>query len=273
MKMSRYWSTILTLSCSILLLSVVSMPLESSATMVWSDDFSDGNYVGWTINGINMTAVPAVLVDGNYSADDGLLRATGEGGGWIWNLASHPSTVATGTWSFDINSPPTEPGLTHFYVFFISDDSDIATGIPDGYALKTEMIPDDHGFRGFILEKFAGNEDQQIAQYHTEQDVLGGYHVDITRDSTGLFNVWINGTHRMSGQDNTHSASGYFRFSTPAGPAIDNVEVFDSIEFDPPTTDTTPTEPGVGFPTEWLIIGVGVPVVLIVLVIIIRKTR
>lgn len=273
MKVGRNYAIIASIFCSILLLIAMLVPLKCSATMVWSDNFDDGNYDGWTVTGINMTAVPPVLVDGNYSAEDGLLRATGEGEGWIWNLASHPSTVATGTWSFDIDSPPTEAGLTHFYVFFMSDDTNFEDGIPDGYAFKVEMVLY-QGFRGFELEKYVDGDNTQIAQYQTGQDVLGGYHIDITRDSTGLFNVWVNGTHRMSAQDDTHSTSDYFRFSTPAGPALDNIEVFDSIEFDPPTTDTTTTtETGEEFPLVWIVIGISIPVALIIIVVIIKKFR
>jgi len=77
----------------------------------------------------------------------------------------------------------------------------------------------------------------------------------------------------MSAQDDTHSTSDYFRFSTPAGPAIDNIEVFDSIEFDPPTTDTTTTETGEEFPLIWIAAGISIPVVLIIIVVIIKKLR
>ncbi len=256
----------------ILLMILFYSPSTCDATMVWSDNFNDGNHDGWTVTGINMTVVPSVLVDGDYSVDDDLLRATGEGGGWIWNLASHASTVATGTWSFDIDSPEVEPGLTHFYVFFMSADTDFVDGIPDGYAFKVEMTLY-LGFRGFELEKFTDGDSQQLAQYQTNQDVLGGYHIDITRDSSGQFNIWINGTHRMATQDQSITSSEYFRFSTPAGPAIDNIEVYDSIEFDTSTTaaSTTPTSPGMDLTIPLIVVGIGVVVVVIIAVIYLKK--
>ena len=261
-----------------LLMMFIYSPITCEAAIVWSDDFNDGNYDGWTVTGINMTALPPVLVDGNYSVDDGLLRATGEGEGWIWNLASHPSSVATGTWSFDIDSPPTEPGLTHFYVYFMSADTEIVDGIPDGYAIKVEMILY-QGFRGFQLEKYVDGSNHLLAQYQTEEDVIGGYHIDVTRTSSGEFNIWINGTHRMAAQDQAISSSGYFRFSTPAGAAIDNVEVFDSIEFTPTTTSTstststssTPTQSGIVLPIELIVIGVVVVVIAVIVVVYLKK--
>ncbi len=256
----------------ILVMMLFYSPSLCEATMVWSDDFNDGNHDSWSVTGINMTTIPAVLVDGNYSVDNGLLRATGEGSGWIWNLASHASTVATGTWSFDIDVPPVEPGLSHFYVFFMSADTNIEEGIPDGYAFKVQMTLYNE-FRGFQLERNSDGINEEITQYLTDQDVLGGYHIDITRDSTGHFNVWINGTHRMAVQDQSISASTYFRFSTPAGAAIDNVEVYDSIEFDPPTTTTTTTTPvePVTLPIELIVIGIGIIAVVVIVVLYLKK--
>ncbi|MHA2373804.1 MAG: hypothetical protein ACXAEB_12355 [Candidatus Thorarchaeota archaeon] len=272
MKVRRNWSIALAILSSSLLLCTVFMPIECSATEVWSDDFNDGNYDGWTIEGINMTADPPELIDGNFSVDDGLLRATGENG---WNLASHPSTVATGTWMFDIDSVASP--TNHYFIFFMSDDIDISEGMPDGYSISIDITPY-HDFTGFRIRKFTDGNVVVLGQYDTDQDVIGGYHVDITRNSTGHINVWINGTHRIAVQDDSYSTSGYFRFSAADGPAIDNIVVYNSIEFDPPTTvgptpttSPTPTEPGTTFPIEWLVIGISVPVVLIILLVVKRS--
>ncbi|MFX1367634.1 MAG: hypothetical protein ACFFAY_03445 [Promethearchaeota archaeon] len=34
-----------------LVLAMVASPIQTSATVVWSDDFEDGNFDGWTIHG------------------------------------------------------------------------------------------------------------------------------------------------------------------------------------------------------------------------------
>ena len=58
---------------------------SSSATVVWSDDFSDGDHNGWTIT------------MGNWAVTDQRLEAIAPNGQRIW----HSSTQVTGTWSFD----------------------------------------------------------------------------------------------------------------------------------------------------------------------------
>ncbi|MFX1560045.1 MAG: hypothetical protein ACFFBL_05620, partial [Promethearchaeota archaeon] len=59
---------------------------STTAAVEWSDDFEDLGISDWTIE------------QGDFSVDDGTLRPNGTG----WNRISHPSTVAFGTWSFDL---------------------------------------------------------------------------------------------------------------------------------------------------------------------------
>ena len=79
------------------LVFVFSLFTQSAAAVVWSDNFDDGNYDGWTVE------------DGDYSVTDGALRseATGDLNNIIW----YPSTTAVGTWNFSFMYDETETGI------------------------------------------------------------------------------------------------------------------------------------------------------------------
>ncbi|MHA1958364.1 MAG: hypothetical protein ACW968_15735, partial [Candidatus Thorarchaeota archaeon] len=78
---------------TVLLLSLIITPLSCRADIVWSDDFNDGNYDGWTIcenPGLNYNS-------SNWSAANNYLQLDQED----WGTITHPSNIAYGTWSFD----------------------------------------------------------------------------------------------------------------------------------------------------------------------------
>ncbi|MHA2350713.1 MAG: hypothetical protein ACXADL_13910, partial [Candidatus Thorarchaeota archaeon] len=71
-------------------------PLASRSAEVWSDDFDDGNYDGWTI----CENPDLFIADSNWSAADYCLEIVQED----WGIISYPSSVAYGTWSFDFKA-------------------------------------------------------------------------------------------------------------------------------------------------------------------------
>ncbi|MFW9927709.1 MAG: hypothetical protein ACFFDM_13240 [Candidatus Thorarchaeota archaeon] len=71
------------------LIFVLSFLPQSAATAVWSDNFDDGNYAGWTITEGTWSVVSGILESEDLGFSYGLQR--------IW----HASSQIEGTWSFD----------------------------------------------------------------------------------------------------------------------------------------------------------------------------
>ncbi|MHA2204450.1 MAG: hypothetical protein ACXABC_01215 [Candidatus Thorarchaeota archaeon] len=252
-----------------LMLSTGLCPLQVYAATVWTDDFDDGDYDRWVITGINGSSPSPTFIDGNFTIENGRLKAEGP----EWNHAYHDSFVASGTWSFDILAVDSE--LKRFYVMFITLQGDLDEGYPNGYSFM--VATNSYGptqFTAFaLLRQDTGYDNAPLCEYETSVGVAGGYHIDITRNLDGEFNIWINGTHRITGKDTSYTISEGFRFHTPAGSSIDNVAVSDSVDFEAPTTSDTPTEP-TPLPVDLitiLILGVGIVATIVIIAIVMKK--
>jgi hypothetical protein len=262
-----------------LILMLGIMPSTTNAALVWEDNFDDGNYDGWSITGVNGSITHGYTeVDGNFTADYGYLEALGP----YWNHAQHPSLVANGTWSFDIDAVNTPE--KHFYVIFMSVDANITEGAPDGYSFMIATDPYTQDlFMGYALLRYGGGvvDGPPLGVYETDSGVRGIHHIDITRDLSGEFNIYIDGCLRITTTDTTYTRSEYFRFHTPAGPSIDNITVYDTVEdiesicpttTTPPITTTTPNgTPPPSIPLEWIAIGGGAVVLVLVIVVVLKR--
>ncbi|MHA1907817.1 MAG: hypothetical protein ACW98Y_11025 [Candidatus Thorarchaeota archaeon] len=99
-----------------------------------------------------------------------------------------------------------------------------------------------------------------ILDSHSQVPVAGWHHFDVTRDTTGLLSVDLNGSRIMQAEDTDIDTSEMFWLWFSNGGMIDNIEV------------VTTTPDGQGNMTTLLIIaGSGIAVVVIVLVV--WKTR
>jgi hypothetical protein len=179
---------------------------DVSATIVWADDFGDGNFDGWTVN------------LGVFSASDNILRASG----FVLNAISHPSSIATGTWRIDLYFSSI-PHYSSIYMFV----KDIGQGIGNnGYWLYiTTWRVTLHLETEFVTDP--------IANFSFPKPLHGWQHFDITRDSTGLIRTYINGTLCMETTDTNHNTANYFLVQLRDGDAIDNVEVSSTIDVEP----------------------------------------
>lgn len=194
----------------------------------WEDDFSDGNYNGWMITGAIHTGTEYVLATGNFSAAGGTLLCTGPN----LNVAFYDSSVANGTWSFDVLAVM---GLARFImIIFVGDNYNINDYVSNGYMLTIGL----GNYGGYVDPTFIFEErdnSQWIEHDHWTTTRLEGWqHIRITRDTTGLFNIFINNTLRMSKTDDTMITSVYFYFICQEGQALDNVKVSPIIETQPP---------------------------------------
>lgn len=197
------------------------------AAVVWSDDFNDGNYLGWTIT------------FGAFSAAENTLRGDSDD----WNYAYHSSTVAEGTWHFDVYH---SGAYLCPYVWIITNDlfSEGSDNPYNGYYLHFTL-----SFNAIQLCRDIGMQgiDTILDQYHPPNGIQGWWHLDITRDSTGHIYGYINDTLRLEAQDTHFDTSQYFYFECYDRHALDNVIVSNTIDIEPPTepptTPTTPTTP------------------------------
>jgi len=255
-----------------ILLATTIFQIPVKAATNWSDDFNDKVPDGWTFDGFNVTESSANEVPANYTLEDGNLRFIGE----YETHAYHASDVTTGTWSFDVDCVNTR--RNHTQIAFMSD------GIPANLTGESPSFPAEYGI--FIVTSTFGSFDNEFALYRRDTDsfvlshvigrysvssLSGWYHIDVSRDSTGYFQVSINGTLRIGGTDNQFDSSSYFGFYGGSGPAIDNIVVTEAIESST-TTTSEPTTPS-DFTGILLIGGAAAAVVIIVIAIVFLKRK
>jgi len=220
------------------------------AAEVWSDDFNDGNYDGWTAFGLDSTTEPQRQLAANYSAADGTLHDIGpQPDRIVWSYAVHGSSVAYGTWSFDVNAVDTPSH--HFYVWFMTLDPivlngyDLAIAVGRGLGSGPDRLID----REFALFKHVNGRAFRLGRYAVPGGIAGWQHIDITRDTSGQFYVYVNGTLRIKAIDIQHTTSRHFMFGSEVGPALDNVVVSDTVDIRPVSTTTATTITSSASPT------------------------
>ena len=253
MKYSRYRTITVGLGMIVLLCVLTYAPFHSGAALVWSDDFNDLNIDDW--------------FQVSCTAEDGSLR------GYVeldidppTPIAYHPSTVATGTWKFDL----TEIGewgeeLDLIHIYFIQ--TDIQWDNSSYYALVIS-----HGWvntegtigKTFVMElakQYQDGIEYTLATYTTEPrftQVGVLYQFAITRTTSGEMSVYVNGTHAMSAVDNDLTFSEHFGFYSWRDYSLDNIEVYNSIEIG-------------GLPVQLIALGVAIPIVIIAALVFLKR--
>ncbi len=254
------------------LVFVFSLIPHSAADVVWDDDFNDGDHDGWT------------EIIGTWDVDpDGL---------WLENLyvddihqrIAHPSSQVVGTWKFDHYHADHHVN-EHTTVWFITNGTDT----PDenyGYGLRMRES-------NIYLIKLVGAWEVSYplsgGGYTSDEPYeLTWTHYEITRNSTGGFNVYINSTSTsaepdITAVDETYSYSERFLidYNGIYSTRIDNITIDNELPPEPtsPTdttpTDTTPTNGGTTLPIDMilLIAGAGVAVVVIVAAVVFMRRR
>lgn len=218
---------------SFTIVGVVSSP----QTVSWSDDFSDGNLDGWTIQ------------NGNFSVVNGTLLAAG---GIIFdyydplNQISHPSSIAYGTWSFDVKVNTTSIATVEVFDVYLAIEEWRTKEDQDGYILTISPDPSGGAFGiktpGFYL-RYESLEISEIilGEYAGLEVYPNGlpdvFHVDVTRNMDGHFNLFVDGTLKLEAMDNTQTSSNVFGFRASDGYAFDNISIDDSIVIWPDPSD------------------------------------
>jgi hypothetical protein len=167
---------------------------------MWSDDFNDENYDGWTV------------LAGTFIVEDGILK-TGPGD---FNTIRCPSYgPATGTWSFDV--------LANGYtvVYFVGTSQQIYLTI-----LFT-------GGQFYVQRLSAANN--TFSQVRFPGKASAWQHINVTRNQDGRICVYNNGTLFVDYVDVTFIPSpDFFEFFSAGESAIDNIVISDTVDIQPP---------------------------------------
>ena len=245
---SKLTSNLIVLGLIAMLGFFVFLTPHCAATTVWSDNFDDGDYDGW------------ILLLGDFNMTSNTL----EGFDGQDNVIYHNSSIAYGTWSFDVHL--TNNTREYPLIFFITND----TGNPQPPSVTDDEFPRNsvffsiHWDPSYVDNLFAGfnkmENGNQISLSWNSWNVSGyltpqWIHVDITRDPTGTVNAYVDGVHHV-GPIPIYNASTSFDFTTSnyftvyinGDVALDNITVSDTI-------DITTIPPIPGFPTVTVIIG------------------
>ncbi|MHA2191423.1 MAG: hypothetical protein ACXAAP_14450 [Candidatus Thorarchaeota archaeon] len=220
------------------------------SSVVWSDDFEDEDISDWQIFGVNHTADPDYLLPGSCSASGGVLRPNGP----EWNYAGYNSSVAYGTWSFDVDvQEVSEEGNHHFSVAFISeqfnDDWLSFARLGEVYALIFYTNANDDS--GQINLGLSSHDPitLNVLGYWATANLLGWRHIDITREESGQFYVYVDGVLRIDAIDTVHTTSERFYFLSCQNTGIDDISVSNTIDYDaaPPKWDESPADHVIDF--------------------------
>jgi len=177
---------------------------------VWSDDFDDGNYQGWIVD------------SGIFSAEDGTLKPVS---GDNYYAIIHLSSVASGTWSFDV-LVGTETDILFMYTPSLNEeDQDQGMVI---YWFGTHI-------RLYSISSFYDAGSERLGEYIFSSSISGWQHLDITRNSNGRTCIYHNGKLILDVVDSaTITSSEYFIYEPTGEAAIDNIVVSNTVDIEPP---------------------------------------
>ncbi len=216
----------------------------SNAEIVWMDDFNDGDHDGWNATAydflpffVNYTEL--IPIQANVTVEDEALYSKGPRKIGCSNVITHPSSVAYGTWSFDLLI--TNETIEHFYVYFAVGDLDNYPFEIYSYDLAIALARDQawawyldqEAQSGFVLVKRNGTafvDWNELGSYSLFEPLSGRYHIDITRDTEGQFKVYIDGALVIEAVDNEMSDFSLFGLIGEPEHAIDNIVVSDTID-------------------------------------------
>ncbi|NHI88844.1 MAG: hypothetical protein EAX87_04925 [Candidatus Thorarchaeota archaeon] len=246
----------------IVLLLMISIQPAVRATELTADNFNDMNYDGWETYGTVFNRTEDMYYpanSANYSAADKTLRVTGPGGDWLrqlYSVAYLNHSVNYGTWSFDLYVVDT-PGhecvihlLSDYYYPLESENGISEKHLNYSYlfVILTYGSWPSTSYNKPLIEFWYINNGVHVVMDRYEIGPAGSTwsdrwtHFDITRDATGHFDIYLNGTLRLSAQPGVHYIpAGYFQFLGQTGQAIDNLAIYDYIVPHPPDTTTTET--------------------------------
>ena len=182
----------------------LSAAFPGKADVVWSDNFDDGNYDGWTVQ------------NGTFIVEDGILK-TGPGNLNIISCTSYgPST---GTWSFDLMTTG-----TWTIVYFVGNSQQVLIILFNG--------------QYYYVQRINVTSSQQYSSKMFPGKAGAWQHLNITRNQEGRICVYDNGTFVADYVDTSYVPPPDFfeLYSSGGASAIDNIVVSDTVDIQPPTS-------------------------------------
>ncbi|MHA2081854.1 MAG: hypothetical protein ACW99H_11985, partial [Candidatus Thorarchaeota archaeon] len=213
---TRWIQLIAGLAMFVLCISVYTT--TSNAAVIWSEDFEIPGLDDWTTFAYENSSTQ-VTKEGNFSDTGGVLTVLDDD----INVARRDSTVNVGTWNFDIFVQ--DDGDGYFYVEFMSDGA-VPFGVDDStYVCIGPYMNEDK----FAVWQQTGSIINSISSIYIDP-LQGWHHIEVSRDDSGWFKVFFNGT-LESEFVSTVTSSTYFEVycRNATGCAIDNINVTDEI--------------------------------------------
>jgi len=211
MARKHHHLTILAMVLLVFLFSGCDPAITPDPSIVWSDDFEDGDIEGW--DDLNPAGVISVV--------DGVLTIGPKRAGDM----QHPSDVSTGTWSFDAFLTD-DLAYTYQIAFTIDTGYWSGLGIDITKLQNTtiSIITVEKGIKS-ILEPV-----------DTGRMLTGWHHLDVTRDEDGNSKIFLDGDLILEYKDELSISPHWFYFATSIiGPAIDNIVIRNRvIDIQPP---------------------------------------
>lgn len=178
-------------------------------SIVWFDNFEDGDWDGWLTHG----------PDVDFYVNKGVLVAGPNNGGAI----SHESNVSSGTWSFDLFFPDDTPYRYKDYRICICCDQDFALG----FGFDTFSLVDNTQLTLITINEGEVSWGEFV---NIGRRLANWEHFDVTRDELGNSRIYLNGELILENKDDLTISSNWFYFHSPAvGPALDNVIVRNQV--------------------------------------------
>ncbi|UCG01640.1 MAG: hypothetical protein JSW11_18770 [Candidatus Heimdallarchaeota archaeon] len=248
----------------------------SEGDLVWSETFDTAeewklqgfDYVDYKDQrGVGFTWEP----EHTPIVKNGVLEMLNTQTGWYYSQAIHTSTVAYGTWSFDWCVNPGSDHLAYDVVFFIANNyipTEQSGDLSDSLNLNTtayvlsltsghkkegsdELIP------AISLAEWRTNTKHLIYyDYHEFSSPLeGAYHIDITRNVTGEFHIYLDQELILKVTDRSTTTSENFIFASWFGDSLfDNLTVSSTVDVVPLESESKAEYP----PLVILVVPIGV---------------
>ena len=203
------------------------------ASEVWSDNFTDEDIGDWQLFCVN-PELPEPVLPGNSTAVGGVLRHIGV----ERTYAGRNSSVTFGTWYFDLDIQDNVED--EIIIAFMSEiwnyDWAERQTMGEAYCVVFYLNPT---YVNINLVKTSHDTGHIFLDYYIAQGLEGWNNFTVTRELSGQFYVYLNGSPILSGKNLQHTTSERFYFISGGGPAIDNENVSNSIDYDaaPPEWD------------------------------------
>jgi hypothetical protein len=232
--------------------SIPYAPIDhhTPSDVIFKYDFDDGNLSDWYSFAID-DGTPYNVYPANVSVVNGAMQM----GADHYNIAFLNSSVAYGTWSFDVfvvDQPIDHEIVIPFIMIEYRTDCymmqayffQIVTGdyVPYPHDAEPDQFRVQAGKARLQPSTRYGRIIEWFGHYDTD-DIWGWKQFNITREHNGQFYIYMNGSLVLGFKDTQHTSCNEFGFSSRIS-AFDNLVIDDNITYDaaPPEWNPEPVD-------------------------------